>query len=290
MCLQFKPLFDAHIAKTSCGMSAYHFSSILAWDAYFSFSFELIENQLCVFANQGKDTFLYLPPLGEEINQDVVTECFKRMGKSSIARIENILDNQLPAFRTNGYNQYLKAHEYVYRNQDLQQLSGNKYKSKRHDVHVFLKHFPQARFREFCEKDLDACRQLYEFWEHSRKSKVTDSIYVQMLEENKNVHARLMQHAKDLDLIGRVVEIDGDIVGYTFGFKLNADTFCVLLEVVDLTKAGLGTFIFNSFCQDPVVKDFTFINTMDDFGMPNIAAAKMKYYPVNVMPIYSIKA
>ncbi len=289
MCLHYKPLFDTYAARTSRPMSAYHFSSIFAWSDHFRFTFEIIEDHLCVFAFTGKDSFLYLPPLGAEFDLRVIAQCFKRMGKRPIARIENIMDNQLPALKASGYNVYQKASEYVYRNTELQALSGTAYKAKRHDVHVFSKHFQQARFREFTPEDGPGCAKLYTAWAHDRQDKETDPIYVQMLEENALVHAKLLAHADALGLVGRIVEIDGDVAGYTFGYQLNPTTFCVALEIADLSKSGIAAFIFNSFCKDAAVKDSEFINTMDDFGMPNVARAKASYNPTQVLPIYNIK-
>ena len=94
--LQHKLKFDQFLAKTPRPLSCYHFSSIFAWQDFFTFSFEVIEGALCVFAHQGKDSFLYLPPLGQDICLPTVEGVFERMGKSKIARIENISDNQLP--------------------------------------------------------------------------------------------------------------------------------------------------------------------------------------------------
>ncbi len=289
MSLQYKPLFDQFVAQTPRPMSAYHFSSLVAWDEFFRFEFEVIEDNLCVFAFQGKHSFLYLPPLGIEPSIEVYKACFERMGRTSIARIENILDNALPMLKAAGYNGYLKAHEYVYNNTDLQMLAGHAYKSKRHDIHVFLNRYPNTIFRAFQPEDLEGCKKLYQIWASDRRSKESDPVYVQMLDENASVHLKLMAQAQQLGLIGRVVEIDGNIVGYTFGFVLNEQTFCVALEIVDVVKTGLAAFIFNQFCQDPVVRDFQLINTMDDFGMPNIAKAKMAYHPIQKLPVYNIK-
>lgn len=289
MCLHYKPLVDQYLNRTVRPLSTYHFSSIFAWSDFFTFEFPIIDDHLCIFAFQGKDSFLYLPPLGEDLSQKVIKECFKRMGKRPIARIENILENQLPGLKAGGYNHYLKAHEYVYHNAHLQKLSGHAYKSKRHDVHLFLKHYTKAIFRPYTSEDLSACQALYTFWVSQKCITHNDPVYVQMLQENAGVHAKLIEHASVLGLVGRVVEIDKKIVGYTFGYKQNDATFCVALEIVDLNKKGLAAYIFNAFCNDAQVKDYPWINTMDDFGLPNIARTKESYHPAQKIAVYNIK-
>ena len=186
------------------------------------------------------------------------------------------------------YNSHLKAHEYVYLRRDLEMLSGDKYKSKRHDSNVFQERFPQAVFRPYTAADYQGCLNLYSGWSANRRQSGGDVVYLTMLDENTKVHALFMQHANALDLVGRVVEIDGKIAAYTFGYALSPDTFCVLLEITDLDKTGLAAYIFQHFCADDVVKPFEYINTMDDFGLPNIAKAKESYHPVKKLPVYTI--
>ena len=93
MCLQFKPQFDQFLPLSPRPLSCYHFSSIFAWKDFFDFKFETINGQLCVFAYQGKESFLYLPPLGGESDKITIKACFEYMGKSRIARVENISAN-----------------------------------------------------------------------------------------------------------------------------------------------------------------------------------------------------
>jgi len=215
------------------------------------------------------------------------------MGKNRIARVENISENQLPLFQGLGYNAYLKAHEYLYRRKDLEDLAGHAYKSKRHDIHVFNKRCPQAVFRAYMPADLGRCSDLYRQWAAERKAHCEDvaepDVYRAMLEDNARVHALLMEHAQELGLTGRVVEIDGRIAGYTFGYALDDKTFCVLLEVTDLSKTGMAAYIFNCLCADEAVRGFEFINTMDDFGIPNVARTKKSYHPCQLLPVYTVK-
>ena len=287
--LSQKPLFDAYVKRSARALSCYHFSSIFAWGEYFEFTIEIINDALCVFAHQANHSFLYLPPLGDQFDLATISVCFERMGKSKLARIENITDNQLLVLKGCAYNEYLKAHEYVYRRLDLADLKTGAYKSKRHDVNCFERQYPQAKFRPFALSDEPQCGDLYRRWADERKSNHQDPVYLHMLEENEGVHARLIHNAQQLGLMGRIVEVDGEIAGYTFGYSLNEETFCVLLEVTDKTKQGSAAYIFNQFCLDPVVQNFEFINTMDDFGMPNVAATKKSYHPCQILPVYNIK-
>jgi len=84
------------------------------------------------------------------------------------------------------------------------------------------------------------------------------------------------------------VEVQGEVVAYTFGYPLNDDTFCVLFEVTDLSFKGLAAFIFSRFCSDDAVKRFEFINAMDDFEAAALTQAKMSWRPVRLEPVYTV--
>ena len=89
-------------------------------------------------------------------------------------------------------------------------------------------------------------------------------------------------------MIRRVVTIDDRIAGYTFGYPVNDDVFCDLLEVADPDVPGLAAFLFREFCADEAVRSFRFINAMDTFGMPNVAQAKLSYRPSFLEPVYAV--
>ncbi len=289
--LSQKNIFDAFLARSERPLSSYHFSAIFGWQDFFKFTFEVVEDRLCVFAWQGTDGFLYLPPLGGGLQSSTVKKCFERMGgaRNKIARIENIPTIPLPPFPAQEYNTYLKAQEYLYRRKDLELLAGQAYKSQRHDIHVFKRRCPNARVRAFVPSDREDCLGLYRQWAANRRARHTDPVYVSMLQDNATVHALLMAHAAELGLVGKVVEIDGKIAAYTFGYALNAETFCVALEVTDLRWTGLSAFIFNRFCADPAVSPYTFLNTMDDFAMPLVAKTKNSYHPIQHVPVYALR-
>ena len=281
-----KTLFNEFLLRGERRVSYYHFVSIFAWQEFFEFDFTLINDRLCVFARQPIGTFMYLPPLGGPVDVPTLAECFRRMGPGPVSRVENISDNQLPGLDRAGYNAHHKADEYVYRRDDIAQLRGNAYKSQRHDANLALKHKPF--FEEYTPQYRSSCVALYERWAKHRAARGGDDVYRAMLHDNASVHALVIAHARQLGLVGRMLMVDGELAGYTFGYALNKDTFCVLFEVTDPAVPGLSAFCFQKFCQDPVVSAFAFINTMDDLGMPGVARAKESFHPVAKIPLFTL--
>ena len=277
--LSQKSLFDKYLNIKSHSLSPYHFSSIFLWQDFFDFEFELIEDNLCVYAHQQGSSFLYLPPLSRTWQPSVIEHCFLKMNKINprTARIENI-EQEHVKFIDDKFKTYPKLQEYVYQKDDLIELKGQTYKSQRHDIHHFQAHH-QGVFRPYEEKDFKACLDLYERWAQDRYDKHEEDIYRCMLQENKIVHELALIFYKELGLWGYVVDIGEKISAYSFGYLLNSQTFCVLLEIADVNAKGLGAFIFNRVCSHESLRPYQLINTMDDFGVPYVAASKQAYHP-----------
>jgi hypothetical protein len=286
--LKQKPLFERYLYASTRQLSTYHFSSLFLWQDFFDFEFDCIDDSLCIFAYQPKACFLYLPPLATDLKDSVIDQCFAKMNKvnTKTARIENVEQSQLKVFGDR-FKGYAKTQEYIYSREDLSELKGHDYKSQRHDIHHFQLHH-QALFRPYEDKDLKDCLSLYERWACDRHDKHEDEIYRHMLKENRIVHELAMIYAGPLGLSGYVVEIEKKIFAYSFGYSLNSQTFCVLLEITEPQCTGLSAFIFNRVCADEQLKDYKLINTMDDFGLPFVAASKEAYHPQHKPISYTV--
>ncbi|MBF0570003.1 MAG: DUF2156 domain-containing protein, partial [Candidatus Omnitrophica bacterium] len=272
-------------------LSSRSFVNLFDWKDFFDFRLEEIDGNLCVFADQPIGTFLYWPPLGDALSAKAIEECFARMRAhnkgGSLTRIENVAKEELFFFDEKRYAFQVQGYEYLYYRKDIAALAGVDYKAKRHDANLFLREHDPV-YRPFTVADREACLELFERWLDKRRSRYEDDIYRHMLEENRTVHGLVMEHCQALGLAGRVVAVAGKIVAYTFGYRLNNDIFCDLLEVADPEMPGVGAFIFREFCADPVWQDCRFVNAMDDFGMPNVKEAKMSYRPAILEPVYAV--
>jgi len=290
--LDQKPLMDSFLSQGPRPLSSFSFVSIFAWGDFFDFEFKMINGCLCVFAYGDSGCFLYLPPLGRNFDSTTMELVFKHMSQGgtpkAVNRIENIPENLLSAFSEGSYNQYSKPAEYVYRKEDLIALKGNAYKSQRHDCNGFVNRHFEHDFEPYTDIDLDACMDLFDAWAAGRAKANTDDIYLSMLQENRLVHARLLKWWQSLGLIARVLKVDGKIIGYTFGFNVNDNTFCVYAEITDLTVTGAAAYMFKSFCADEELNKISRINTMDDFAMPHVARSKKAYHPSELISSYTV--
>lgn len=288
--LKDKILFEKFLNIKRYELSTYAFANIFIWRDLFKIFWVIIEDNLCIFFKDDLGTFLYLPPLGKRKSKNLIKICFDIMDglnlNRDISRIENVDEQNLDFYRSLGYECIYKGYDYICASNDLLELKGNRFKSKRAAFNYFIKHY-QFDYQPYSLKDKKDCLALYRDWMLNRKEKCGDSIYVKMLEDSFISLNAALSNYKKLHLIGRVVKIDKCIKGHTLGFPLNNHTFCVLFEITDLSIKGLSQFIFRKFVEE--LRDYRYINIMDDSGLENLRRVKLSYQPKKFAAAYIVK-
>lgn len=288
--LKDKELFDRMLGPDGHELSCYAFENIYIWKRLYDISWTLIKDNLCVFFRDKIGCFLYLPPLGNKINPEVIEEAFKVMDSinrnTDISRIENIEEKDLSFYKKSGYDCAHKSDDYILGRADLAGLKGDKFKSKRSCVNYFVKNY-NFEYLSFRPEYKQACLDLFCLWQARRKSKVQDKVYQGMIDDSLTCLKILFNHYEDLNITGRLVKIGNEVKAFTFGYRLNRQIFCILYEITDLSIRGLAQFIFRRFCSE--LKDYRYINIMDDSGLENLKRVKLSYHPVKLVPAYIAK-
>jgi hypothetical protein len=288
--LKDKKIFTKYLAQRESELSVYAFANIYIWKDLFDIYWEIFDDNLCIFFKDKIGCFLYLSPLGKNRNPEIIKKIFLVLDNSNknkdFSHLENIEEKDLSFYQRLGYVTKIKSYDYLCLREDLVGLGGNRLKSKRASYNYFIKHY-KSEYLPFSLRYKNECLKLYQVWMEEKKNKIKDLIYQGMLEDSKNCLKILLRDYRHLDIAGRVVKIDKEIKGFTFGFKLNKDTFCILYEITDLSIKGLAQFIFRRFCAE--LKDFKFINIMDDSGLENLKKTKLSYQPIRLIPSFMVK-
>ena len=88
--------------------------------------------------------------------------------------------------------------------------------------------------------------------------------------------------------IGGVICIEDDIVAYTFGEKLNKDTFVIHFEKGNPKFNVVYQTINKLFVENDIDQKYNYINREQDLGITGIRKAKQSYYPVKMIKKYNI--
>ncbi|MCG2714128.1 MAG: phosphatidylglycerol lysyltransferase domain-containing protein [Candidatus Omnitrophica bacterium] len=287
LALKDKRLFNKYLALSKHVLAAFSFANIYIWKSLFDIHWVIIDHTLCVFFRDKIGCFMYLPPLAGERRPEALKKAFTIMDginkNKDISRIENIELQDLDYYRALGYIVRQKYPDYLCLRSDLAKLSGNKFKSQRASYNYFIKH-QNFNARKLRVTDKTDCLNLFSLWLNERKGKSSDEIYCGMLDDNRKVISEALVNYKQLGFAGIAVMINREIKGFTFGYKLSKDTFCVLYEITDLAIKGLAQFIFRKLCEE--LKIYKYINIMDDSGLENLRKVKLSYKPTALIPAY----
>ncbi len=288
--LKDRGLFDEFLSLNVYELSAYSFANIYIWNKLYRIFWVKIDENLCIFFRDKLGCFMNIAPLGKYLSPKAVIGSFILMDKinknSEISRIENIEKEQLLFFKGQGFDCEHRSSDYVYSRLDLERLSGNKFKSKRSSLNYFTKHY-DYEYLPFSKRHEAAVLSLYRKWKDARKLEGREPHYAWMLEDNLTCLKNALSLSDKLGIEGRVVLVEGVLKGFTFGYRLNSDTFVVLFEITDPQIKGLAQLIFREFCAE--LKNYKFINAMDDSGLENLKKVKLSYRPVKLIPAYCAK-
>ena len=287
--MEDKVLFNDYLSNSVHDLSYYSFSNIFIWKSMYEIHWQIINDCLCTFFDDGYARFMYLPPLGGVIHKNLIEQCFLIMNEKNstpeLSRIENVSAKMINFFRAPCFKINKKDSDYVHLREDLSQLKGNRYKSKRTSCNHFANSY-DSLYRPYEDRDEGKCMLLCDQWAKFRASCSEDYLYQAMLEDSVKIFKFALKNFANLDLWARVIEVGNNIVGYTFGYKLSADTFCVNFEVCDNKYKGAAQFIFRKICQE--LKSYKYINTMDDSGLENLKTVKNSYHPCQLVNNYTI--
>jgi len=291
-----KPYFDEACARLNVALSDYSFANNVIWLAQASGFYQIIEGCYCLFALTGNGLTMLLPPLGEQSRQQRAFKiCIKIMDAYNPspyqARVDfvyhdflKVVDTDLlsgsPLINSELWHVEVTNPDYIYRTQDLVELKGNAYKTKRNEINQFRRAHPNHSLVPFSRAHEAEARALVNTWMQNRLRTIPDGsfeTFVYNIEMERKAIQRAITLYDQLGLEGLSLFIDGRLEGFTFGERLNRDVANVLIEKTNFNIQGAAQYLFREFSK--VFADCTYINVGDDLGFENLRRVKMSYRP-----------
>jgi len=173
--------------------------------------------------------------------------------------------------------------DYVYSREKLATLGGKRYHGKRNHIAYFERTFNWS-FEELNRSNIDDCIAMNEKWYTLNVEKDREGI-----EDEREVLRLNFAHFEEIGGIGGVLRIDGDVVAFTFGERLNDNTFDTHFEKAYSDIRGAYPMINQLFAKT-LLSDYEFINREDDVGSEGLRSAKLSYHPEFLVKKYSAVA
>ena len=165
--------------------------------------------------------------------------------------------------------------DYVYESEKLATLSGKKLHSKRNHVNKFKSEYEGRWGYEPIKKDnLEECFQMGLKWRNDNGCEEDE-------EKNAEICVTLnsLRLFEELELVGGILRVDGQIVAFTIGEPICSDTFVVHIEKAYADIPGAYNMINQQFVEHECM-NYKYVNREEDTGSEGLRKAKRSYRPV----------
>ncbi len=171
------------------------------------------------------------------------------------------------------------AFDYIYLQEDLANLSGKKYHSKRNHISAFSKQY-NWEFKEISQSDIPKVLECAKEWYTSNSER-----FDKYMQTEKDGIELMLSNMELLDIRGGAIYVDGKMVAFTLGSPINREIFDIHIEKALPEYATAYTVINREFAK--ILTDYKYINREDDLGLEGLRKAKLSYKPHILLKKYS---
>jgi hypothetical protein len=308
--LRAKKIMEEYLQLLNLDTSDYTFAANYLWLSNGSGFYSIIEDTFCFFLLTNGEISMLLPPIGLQADAlRAIPVCFQLMEDNNSSPIntkieyadEYLISNFIKEIdQDSGIFDFLEDYvvertlvDYIYDCNDLIELAGNNFSTKRNEINKFKRIHPDYVMEILdVKKHAEGIINLLNKWISDRMKYLpadkTESFLDGIYSERAAVK-RMLASYEELNLIGLIIRIDGKIQGFTVGEKINHNTASVIVEKTDFEILGCAQFIFREFAKLLSTEyGVSRINVGDDMGFENLKKVKMSYRPIAMVPKYTI--
>lgn len=280
-------LFETFLKEYKPEISELTFANLFIWRSHYKFHWSLYKDWLVIASLEGEFGTYVMEPIGPSPRTEVtrvVLEWMRDEKKEKYPRIERAderITSEIGGVKGIIIEPTRDHFDYVYLRDDLVNLAGNKYRSKRNHMNQLLRTY-SYQYSDLAPDHIQDCIELQEKWCILRRCE--DDL--NLLGEWDAVK-EILNSYESLNVQGGVVTIENKVMAFTIGQMLNEDTAVVHIEKADPEIPGLYPVINQQFCENNW-KNASYINREQDLGMPGLREAKLSYYPDHMVKKFRI--
>ncbi|HWQ79175.1 MAG TPA: phosphatidylglycerol lysyltransferase domain-containing protein [Anaerovoracaceae bacterium] len=292
--IEKRPVLEEYLQSFEYGTSGMSFTSLYMWRNINNFSWQIIGDYLCVsglshLELEKEEPFLF-PPFTKTGTYDPKSlnwtikeakKIFESKGYVFSIRLMpthmiDIIEAACP-----GEFQFFDDrpnYDYVYRTQDLIDLKGREFHSKKNHLNYFLNHYKY----EYVVLTSAMAEQAMQFIREFNERKQLPDHEMQLLKMEERAMSDVLHNLEAVGYLTAAIVIDGKIEALCIGGKINKNTIDVHVEKANIAYRGLYQLINNEFCKH-VAANIEYINREEDMGIPGLRKAKLSYKPVKLV-------
>lgn len=264
------------------------FTNLFIWRSHYEIQWSMYRDWLTILCTTKTNGSYALLPIGPPSRLEVVRLLLRWLGeekkeeKPAIQRADQLLVSEIEGAKDLLIEPTRDHFDYVYRSEDLIQLAGRKYHSKRNHINNFLSIY-SFTYAPLSEESVKACLELTENWCELHRCEED----MNLLDEWEAARQAL-NHFGALKIEGGVVLIGNKVEAFALGELLNEKTMVVHIEKANSAIPGLYAMINQQFCEK-LCRNVSFVNREQDLGEPGLRQAKLSYFPDHLVEKFQIR-
>lgn len=283
-----KPVFDRYFLTRRYEQSACTFTNLFMWRKWYNIYWAEVDGYLCIKAAYNEVDYI-LPPFGDPQGYRAIMEKlmshFAETGhpflmKAATPDVVELLEGFFP-----GKFQIIPDRDnfdYIYAAEDLIHLKGKNYHTKKNHLNSFKRLYSDYEYKPLTQELVLDCINYATEWCVQNGCDKDPSLALE-----RNAIQEALLNFEQLAFQGGVLYVNGKVVAFTMGEKLNADTAVIHVEKANFEMRGVYQAINQMFCAH-AWSDMQFINREEDMGLDGIRKAKESYFPVKYIEKYDV--
>ncbi len=276
--LSDKELIDSYYKRYPSRNCERTFTNSYLWARRYQVTFAVVEDTL-VF-RMGRNPFCFSHPTGapEQVKKAIDTlrayarEQGGEFGLYNLTPVEfEELDGWYPGEFEITYNRDFA--DYVYETEKLISLQGKKLHAKRNHINKFKQEQPNWSYEPMSVDNIEDCFQMALKWRQENGCEEDEDKNAEMC-----VTLNSLRLFEELELVGGILKVDGEIIAFTIGEELAPDTFVTHIEKAFASVQGAYPMINQQFAEH-ACKNYRYINREEDTGSEGLRKAKLSYRP-----------
>ena len=163
--------------------------------------------------------------------------------------------------------------DYIYNSENLIELKGKKYHSKRNFINRFKKENTNWCYEDITDENILECRKMYSKWRNLEINQEKDQD-----NEEKCALKKALYNYNELGLKGGLIRSNEKVIAFTIGEELTKEIFVIHFEKADARTIGAYPIINNEFAKAKL-SSYKYINREEDIGEEGLRKSKLSYNP-----------
>ena len=172
--------------------------------------------------------------------------------------------------------------DYVYSIESLTTLAGRKLQAKRNHINRFIDQHPDWKTEPITRKNLPECQAMTERWYQEHYDRGFPPAFYKAEQFALGI---AFPHYEEIGFDGLLLRAEGEVIGWSMGVPLSADTFDVCFEKAFSSMQGAYPLINREFSRMIAEKypAIRWLDREDDMGEEGLRQAKLSYNPAVIL-------